>query len=343
VPASQLRQLSTGVLPKDLAALVDLTDFPEVTKDFIENVGDEDAAVVLDHVKSQDDPAAALSELAKAWADPVVMAELIDEDVLAALADGHCEDGEATFEGESLADDPELMAWARQQFGEDFAIEAQVDQEGEEEVEDEGDAEDGNDIAAADWRRLQKLVAEKPMEGKDPNDLPTGQRHQWFETRRFGPGTQLPQASEAGPNPLEAVFGISLDNPRPNRKGPKARMFYPGHEYEPEDMDPFKYQLKMEREKAGDKRRRFLAYKKRSRQDPFAAQKLKMPDFKDVATLTRLVSESGQIQPRRRTGVQAKRQRKLAKMIKCARQFGLLPYLSKLQRPRPGGQKQHEN
>ena len=49
-------------------------------------------------------------------------------------------------------------------------------------------------------------------------------------------------------------------------------------------------------------------------------------DYKDIAQLRRFISERGKIEPRRRTGVCAKHQRRLALAIKRARFLALLPY-----------------
>jgi len=49
-------------------------------------------------------------------------------------------------------------------------------------------------------------------------------------------------------------------------------------------------------------------------------------DYKDFARLRHYVSDRGRIQPRRRTGVCAKHQRRLALAIKRARYLALLPY-----------------
>jgi len=63
--------------------------------------------------------------------------------------------------------------------------------------------------------------------------------HPWFESRSLEPGAVLPTATQAGPNPLEAVFGISLENPRPIQRGGKKRKnFFPGQEYSLEDINP---------------------------------------------------------------------------------------------------------
>lgn len=55
-------------------------------------------------------------------------------------------------------------------------------------------------------------------------------------------------------------------------------------------------------------------------------------DFKSVDTLKRFLSETGKILPRRRTGLGAQDQRKLARTIKRARMMGLLPFTDKLVR-----------
>ena len=49
-------------------------------------------------------------------------------------------------------------------------------------------------------------------------------------------------------------------------------------------------------------------------------------DYKDVDRLRRLVSDRGRIEPRRKTGLTAKDQRKLTRAIKRARHVALLPY-----------------
>jgi len=49
-------------------------------------------------------------------------------------------------------------------------------------------------------------------------------------------------------------------------------------------------------------------------------------DYKDVATLRRFVSSYMKIAPRRRSGLCAMHQRKVANAIKRARQASLIPY-----------------
>jgi small subunit ribosomal protein S18 len=50
-------------------------------------------------------------------------------------------------------------------------------------------------------------------------------------------------------------------------------------------------------------------------------------DYKDVAKLSRFISEKGKILPRRSTGLCAKHQRQLARAIKRARIMALLPFV----------------
>lgn len=49
------------------------------------------------------------------------------------------------------------------------------------------------------------------------------------------------------------------------------------------------------------------------------------PDYKDVKRLQKYITPQGKILPRRRTGVTAKMQRRLAIAIKRARHLALLP------------------
>ena len=51
-------------------------------------------------------------------------------------------------------------------------------------------------------------------------------------------------------------------------------------------------------------------------------------DYKDISRLRKYISDRGKIEPRRRTGVCAKHQRRLALAIKRARFLALLPYIS---------------
>ncbi len=54
------------------------------------------------------------------------------------------------------------------------------------------------------------------------------------------------------------------------------------------------------------------------------------PDYKDIETLKRYVSERAKILGKDRTGVCGKHQRKISKEVKRARVLGLLPFTLKL-------------
>ena len=63
----------------------------------------------------------------------------------------------------------------------------------------------------------------------------------------------------------------------------------------------------------------------RGRRQPFP-KTISPLDYKNVDLLSRYLTESGKIKPRRKTGATAKQQRILSKAIKRARQLALLPY-----------------
>jgi len=61
----------------------------------------------------------------------------------------------------------------------------------------------------------------------------------------------------------------------------------------------------------------------------FCQRNIKEIDFKNTELLSRFISGLGKIRAKKRTGVCSKHQRQLAKAIKRARHFGLLPYTTK--------------
>jgi small subunit ribosomal protein S18 len=60
----------------------------------------------------------------------------------------------------------------------------------------------------------------------------------------------------------------------------------------------------------------------------FCADKTKVIDWKRVDTLRRFVGDSGEIYPRRKSGLCARHQRRVAVAIKRARHLALLPFTS---------------
>lgn len=65
------------------------------------------------------------------------------------------------------------------------------------------------------------------------------------------------------------------------------------------------------------------------KQDYFSTNNVQHIDYKDVEILKKFVNPNAKIMGKRRTGVSAKNQRKLANAIKRARFMGLLPYIAK--------------
>ena len=65
------------------------------------------------------------------------------------------------------------------------------------------------------------------------------------------------------------------------------------------------------------------------KQDYFSANNIKHIDYKDLEILKRFLTPNARIMSRRRTGITAKNQRKLALAIKRARFMGLLPYVAR--------------
>lgn len=62
--------------------------------------------------------------------------------------------------------------------------------------------------------------------------------------------------------------------------------------------------------------------------DYFAENNIKYIDYKDTETLKRFINPHGRIQSRKRTGLTAKNQRRVAEAIKRARFMALMPYVS---------------
>lgn len=71
---------------------------------------------------------------------------------------------------------------------------------------------------------------------------------------------------------------------------------------------------------------RMQLFKRRRKLDPFMEDPTKSIDYRDVATLSRFLSERGRLLSRRLTGLSAYNQRKVAKAIKRAQNLGLLPF-----------------
>lgn len=64
-------------------------------------------------------------------------------------------------------------------------------------------------------------------------------------------------------------------------------------------------------------------------QDYFQKHNINYVDYKDIETLKKFINPNGRIVSARTTGTHAKNQRMVAKAIKRARFFGLLPFVIK--------------
>jgi len=77
------------------------------------------------------------------------------------------------------------------------------------------------------------------------------------------------------------------------------------------------------------KRRRILKEAPVPRNCPFDKTKTE-PDYKDIETLMKYMSDRAKILGKARTGICAKHQRRLSLAIKRARHLALLPYTPKI-------------
>jgi small subunit ribosomal protein S18 len=68
--------------------------------------------------------------------------------------------------------------------------------------------------------------------------------------------------------------------------------------------------------------------RRRMRKFCFFTQNNIEPDYKDVDTIRRFITERGKIVPRRLTGTTAKNQRLLAVAVKRARHLALIPFVA---------------
>lgn len=61
----------------------------------------------------------------------------------------------------------------------------------------------------------------------------------------------------------------------------------------------------------------------------FKQHNLKHVDYKDIVIIKKFLNPHGRVLPRKRTGISALYQRKLALAVKRARYMGLLPYVAR--------------
>jgi small subunit ribosomal protein S18 len=99
-------------------------------------------------------------------------------------------------------------------------------------------------------------------------------------------------------------------------------------EEETEPEEPATTQTEGERsaEVAARPERRRRRYVSRRKVCFFCVEKVQQIDYKDVDGLRRYLSDRGKIEPRRKTGICARHQRRLTVALKRARHLALVPY-----------------
>eukprot|EP00887_Chlorella_sp_A99_P008040 scaffold12.g8040.t1 len=104
------------------------------------------------------------------------------------------------------------------------------------------------------------------------------------------------------------------DSVSPARVHPH-RLFYPGQNYSPQDLDPYKGRL---RPPTTSEQRA------RNRRPVVPRTVMERADFRNPKFLSQFVSEGGKLHPRRRTQLRQKLHRHLARQVKIARIMGLM-------------------
>jgi small subunit ribosomal protein S18 len=85
----------------------------------------------------------------------------------------------------------------------------------------------------------------------------------------------------------------------------------------------------MAKKKDNKKRRRIIKEEAVPVNCPFCKAKTS-PDYKDVETLTKYMSDRAKVLGKARTGICAKHQRRISVAIKRARHLSLLPYVPQI-------------
>lgn len=112
---------------------------------------------------------------------------------------------------------------------------------------------------------------------------------------------------------LKAVRVGDLEDEEQPFQFRKDRTYFPGQTYEPEEMDmsqPLPSDVQLQRTLRTVPTKQALAH----------------ADFRNVRFLSQFISETGKINPRHTTRLSAKAQRRVAREIRTARVFGLMPF-----------------
>ena len=130
--------------------------------------------------------------------------------------------------------------------------------------------------------------------------------------------------AESSSSSSSAAAAARGESTRPARLR-RDRLYYPGQTYVPGDLAPLTEKSAPVTHTAAGK-----TMKNPMRGKAAETSLLRRARAEDARFLTQFVSDTGKIYPKRRLGVSAKAQRKIAKTIKTARQMGILPYTSRL-------------
>ena len=143
-------------------------------------------------------------------------------------------------------------------------------------------------------------------------------------TTRAGARARAEDGADETASRLASAASGTREVERPARLS-RDRLYYPGQNYEPSDLAAQTARTAPARHTAAGK-----TVKNPMRGKAVEATLLERAAYEDARFLTQFVSDTGKIYPKRRLGVSAKAQRKIARAIKTARQMGILPYTSRL-------------
>jgi len=143
-------------------------------------------------------------------------------------------------------------------------------------------------------------------------------------TTRAGARARAEDGADETASRLASAASGTREVERPARLS-RDRLYYPGQNYEPSDLAAQTAKTAPTRHTAAGK-----TVKNPMRGKAVEATLLERAAYEDARFLTQFVSDTGKIYPKRRLGVSAKAQRKIARAIKTARQMGILPYTSRL-------------
>ncbi|CAI7889090.1 unnamed protein product [Closterium sp. NIES-53] len=113
---------------------------------------------------------------------------------------------------------------------------------------------------------------------------------------------------------MRAVREVDLEEGEATFQFRPDRTYYPGQTYSAEELD-ISQPLP---DGPGETRRKLPT--------PTTKEALRAADFRNVRFLSQFLSETGKIKPRNKTRLSAKAQRRVAREIRTARVFGLMPF-----------------